>query len=165
MSLASPALTTTSYKKRTEKITKAKQAELERDWRARNQRLKEMGLPKETYEQFLEWIYGRGKKTKTKTGVTKENKTAYAKSGQGCKKMVSAATISGFGNNSADSVSGDPPANKMETRKLWVTGPCSSKPSPVYTGGEIIGITVLHKSCLQPVFNKEAAEDAAKMRR
>jgi hypothetical protein len=35
----------------------------------------------------------------------------------------------------------------------------------VYTGTEIIGIAVMHKSCLQPVFSKEAAIDAAKMRR
>ena len=32
-------------------------------------------------------------------------------------------------------------------------------------GDKIIGIGVLHKSCLQPIFNKEAAEDIAKMRR
>ena len=35
----------------------------------------------------------------------------------------------------------------------------------VYTGNEIIGIAVMHKSCLQPMFNKQAAEDSAHMRR
>jgi len=35
----------------------------------------------------------------------------------------------------------------------------------VYTGTEIIGIAVMHKSCLQPVFNRQAAEDSAHMRR
>lgn len=39
------------------------------------------------------------------------------------------------------------------------------KQSPTYTGTECLGVTVLHKSCLQPVFNKQAAVDAAKMRR
>ena len=34
-----------------------------------------------------------------------------------------------------------------------------------YTGTECIGIAVMHKSCLQPVFNKQSAEDIAKMRR
>ena len=29
----------------------------------------------------------------------------------------------------------------------------------------IIGIAVMHKSCLQPMFNKQAAEDSAHMRR
>jgi len=35
----------------------------------------------------------------------------------------------------------------------------------MYTGSNVVGITILHKSCLQPVFSKEAAIDAAKMRR
>jgi phosphopantetheinyl transferase (holo-ACP synthase) len=34
-----------------------------------------------------------------------------------------------------------------------------------YTGTKVIGVTVLHKSCLQPVFNEQAAKDAASMRR
>lgn len=35
----------------------------------------------------------------------------------------------------------------------------------VYTGDKVVGVTVLHKSCLQPVFNEQAAKDAASMRR
>ena len=38
-------------------------------------------------------------------------------------------------------------------------------PDKVYTGDKMLGIVVQHKSCLQPVFSKEAAEDSAKMRR
>lgn len=34
-----------------------------------------------------------------------------------------------------------------------------------YTGNEMLGISIIHKSCLQPVFSKEAATDAASMRR
>jgi hypothetical protein len=34
-----------------------------------------------------------------------------------------------------------------------------------YTGSECIGVAVMHKSCLQPIFNKQSAEDVAKMRR
>ncbi len=44
-------------------------------------------------------------------------------------------------------------------------GPVSSKPAPKYTGTEMLGITILHKSCLQPVFNQQQAVDAANMRR
>lgn len=44
-------------------------------------------------------------------------------------------------------------------------GPCTKKEPPVYTGTEMIGISIIHKSCLQPVFNKEAAVDVASMRR
>ena len=45
------------------------------------------------------------------------------------------------------------------------SGPVSSKPAPKYTGTEMLGITILHKSCLQPVFNQQQAVDAATMRR
>jgi hypothetical protein len=45
------------------------------------------------------------------------------------------------------------------------TGPVSSPPRQQYTGTKMIGIVVQHKSCLQPVFNLEAAADSAKMRR
>lgn len=45
------------------------------------------------------------------------------------------------------------------------TGAVSSKPSQMYTGTNVLGVTILHKSCLQPVFSKQEAEDAAKMRR
>jgi len=34
-----------------------------------------------------------------------------------------------------------------------------------YTGTQMIGVTILHKSCLQPVFSQEDAIDAAHMRR
>lgn len=44
-------------------------------------------------------------------------------------------------------------------------GAVSSKPAPVYTGDAVLGVTILHKSCLQPVFSKQEAIDASKMRR
>lgn len=34
-----------------------------------------------------------------------------------------------------------------------------------YTGSTVIGITVLHKSCLQPIISKEQAIESATMRR
>lgn len=34
-----------------------------------------------------------------------------------------------------------------------------------YTGIKLVGIAVMHKSCLQPVFSKQAAKDSANMRR
>jgi hypothetical protein len=47
------------------------------------------------------------------------------------------------------------------------TGPgvAAKKESPKYTGTECIGISILHKSCLQPIFNKQSAKDVAEMRR
>jgi len=44
-------------------------------------------------------------------------------------------------------------------------GSTAAKPTQVYTGDKMVGIAIIHKSCLQPVFSKEAAEDTAKMRR
>ena len=44
-------------------------------------------------------------------------------------------------------------------------GDCSLKEIPTYTGTEMIGISIIHKSCLQPIFSIEAAIDAASMRR
>ena len=42
---------------------------------------------------------------------------------------------------------------------------CARAPDKVYTGDKMLGITVLHKSCLQPVFSQQEAIDAATMRR
>ena len=42
---------------------------------------------------------------------------------------------------------------------------CTKKETLFYTGDRLIGIAVLHKSCLQPVFSKSEAEEVAKMRR
>jgi hypothetical protein len=44
-------------------------------------------------------------------------------------------------------------------------GIAAKKDIPVYTGDKMLGVTILHKSCLQPVFNEQAAVDAAHMRR
>jgi hypothetical protein len=44
-------------------------------------------------------------------------------------------------------------------------GSTALKAVPEYTGTEMLGISIIHKSCLQPVFSKQAAVDAASMRR
>jgi hypothetical protein len=41
----------------------------------------------------------------------------------------------------------------------------STKPSIFYTGNMVKGITVVHKSCLMPVFTDQEAKDFASMRR
>ena len=35
----------------------------------------------------------------------------------------------------------------------------------VYTGNALVGISIIHKSCLQPIFSTEAAVEVAQMRR
>jgi hypothetical protein len=158
MHLCGPALTTTSYKKRVVKITKAQQEEFERGWRDRNQRLKEMHLPKETFEQYMEFVHGHSKKEKRQTSnQTKSSSTASEKT---------IGSRFGITNN----VFGGPTSSREVDNGIpslhdWVTGPCSSKPSPTYTGTNILGIAVLHKSCLQPIFSNEEAIEVARMRR
>lgn len=44
-------------------------------------------------------------------------------------------------------------------------GDTNLKETPEYTGDKMLGISIIHKSCLQPIFNTEAAVDAANMRR
>lgn len=120
------------------KITKAQQQDLEQGWKARNKWLVSLGMKKETYEQYVEWVYGRGKKTRSKKELYTANPSRPAAS------------------------------NKKEVPnciKDWTTGVCSTKESLKYTGEEIVGLSTLHKSCIQPVFNKESAKDIAKMRR
>jgi hypothetical protein len=59
--------------------------------------------------------------------------------------------------------------NPRETVKhpslVTVGGETNLKSPSKYTGNEMLGITIIHKSCLQPVFNSQAAVDAASMRR
>lgn len=54
---------------------------------------------------------------------------------------------------------------KIPSLNSWVTGPVTTKQTQEYTGTEVLGITIVHKSCLQPVFNQQEAVDAATMRR
>lgn len=43
--------------------------------------------------------------------------------------------------------------------------PAPKRVSPVYTGEKVIGVSVIHKSCLQPIFNSDSAKEVAQMRR
>ena len=44
-------------------------------------------------------------------------------------------------------------------------GIAAKAPAKVYTGDKVLGIAVMHKSNLVPIFNDEAARDVSKMRR
>lgn len=52
-----------------------------------------------------------------------------------------------------------------ETFKAKFVGSTAPKQPKVYTGTAMVGIAQMHKSNAQPVFNKQAAVDAAQMRR
>lgn len=44
-------------------------------------------------------------------------------------------------------------------------GIAAKKDVNMYTGENVLGISIVHKSCLQPVFSEEQAKDFANMRR
>ena len=158
MGLVGPWLSTTSTKKKTEKITKKKQEELERGWKERNVRLKEMHLPKETFEQYLEWIYGKGTKKKEKEKSSPWIAPSYETEGKRLPKVHEVPA------QEAQLLKVKENQEALEYQK-WTKGPCSSKPSPVYTGTKMIGIAQMHKSNAVPVFTDEEVKDISKMRR
>lgn len=41
----------------------------------------------------------------------------------------------------------------------------AKKENPIYTGDKVLGVSIVHKSCLQPVFSETQAKDFASMRR
>lgn len=147
-------LTTTSTKKRKEKLTKARLAELEQGWRDRNVRLKSMGLPKDTFEQYLEWVYGKGKKTKMQEATwTKSSKASTSAHS----KIPQVQNIPSQTDTAEVQIS--------NSSRIWVTGPCTTKPTPTYTGDKIVGIATMHKSNAVPVFSDTEAKEVSSMRR
>lgn len=54
---------------------------------------------------------------------------------------------------------------RLKDFKEKFQGSTAVKKKPVYTGNCMVGITLVHKSGFQPVFSKQAAIDAANMRR
>jgi hypothetical protein len=148
-------LTTTSTRKRKTKITKAQQAEFERGWKERNIRLKEIGLPKDTFEQYMGWLHGTGEKTsksKSKSSI-KQN----TKAGKGVSK------VDIFTESNSSRVR--PDESNVKSLSSWVTGAVSTKPSPVYTGSKVIGIGTMHKSNAVPIFSDDEAKEISTMRR
>jgi len=165
--LEGPWLSTTQTKARGERTTKAQREQLERDWRERNVRLKQMGLQKESFEQFLEWVYGRGKAVASQKGNSPKTKTTnFTESQKSQSKPAKKFPIdesSGLHENSQDK--GVVVNTKPVSLGSWITGPCSSKPSPTYTGTKIMGIGTMHKSNAVPIFSDEEAKDISTMRR
>lgn len=116
------------------------------------------------------------KKGKKKWASAAQKQNALAAESDWNKKQKEWAAMSPLYNKKIIPKSGDllnitqntPRNNKSVGTSLnsWNTGPVNTGKTPqVYTGTEMLGITVLHKSCLQPVFSQEAAIDAASMRR
>ena len=67
--------------------------------------------------------------------------------------------------NMGESIGYTPRETTKYPSRVTPGGETNLKPTPVYTGDKMIGVSIIHKSCLQPVFSKEEATDAAHMRR
>lgn len=136
MHLVGPYLTTTNYKKRKAKITKAKMEQWQLMWQDRNRQLKRQGLPKMTFEAYVDELHGRvAPPARLKPDVIKT------------KAWVNPRPTAHI-----------PSLNSS-------LGSTAKAPDKVYTGTAMLGIGQLHKSNMVPVFKQEDAIDIAKMRR
>lgn len=116
----------------------------------------------------------QGKKKGKKKFASAEAKRAAAKLDEEWQRIVAShapkkpvtprSTKSGDSKISSGDYRGknDP---KPTSLNEWVTGPVSSKPSPVYTGTKVKGIGTMHKSNAVPIFTDEEAISIASMRR
>jgi len=187
--LEGPWLTSTNTKKRAEKMTKSQREEFERNWHDRNKRLKEMGLPKQSFEEFLDFVHGRKTEKKTNTRGDQAHNKFETRDVQHKSKIAEAykpgipdlsyrtqtKRIVTPSINTSECKNNSSPNETPESVKtvpleitrpsVWVTGPTSSKPSPTYTGTKVVGIGTMHKSNLVPIFSDQEAEDISKMRR
>ena len=108
------------------------------EWRAENKWRRQRNIPEQTFDQYVAHRLGQAEKMQ---------------------KQFVPMTTSPL------------PDHMKDYRERYPSQEMSGavaakKDSPVYSGErELLGIAVLHKSCLQPVFNKQDAVDIAKMRR
>lgn len=120
------------------KITKAKMADFKERYVEHNRSLKQRGDAQISFEQFLDFIYG-------KTSI------------KGVASIVAAPTV----------FSTTPYRRETPVFPSLNTdaGSCAKAEPKVYTGDAMLGIAMMHKSNLVPVFSNKEAEDVSKMRR
>lgn len=143
MHLEGPWLTTSSTKKRQHNMTKAERSKLEQRWRERNAYLKSMGVKKESFEEYLGFVFGHAPKSKEpvrQVPALFAPKKPYIDPARDTSKYRSL-------NGGIDSAPALKPAEK------------------VYTGTKIKGIGTMHKSNAVPIFSDEEAVAIATMRR
>jgi hypothetical protein len=118
------------------KITKAKLKQLEQDHIEYNRFLKQRHMPKITFEEYVDQVFGRVKPVKKKADTFVDRlPTVY--------RANTYPSVMGTG--------------------LAV---CSKQEPQAYSGEQkLLGIATLHKSNMVPVFAKQDAVDIAKMRR
>jgi len=123
------------------------------------------------------WLTTTGKhKTKRKWASSESKKLAEKRQADWDRKLIefdklapkfSTGPYNAPRKTMADFMPKTPPGRETPRVESQDTGwvPCVKVKDNEYTGSAVVGIAVQHKSCLQPVFNKEAAKDSASMRR
>jgi hypothetical protein len=107
-----------------------------------------MGLPKESFDEFLAFVHGKS---------TKNAKKVAKSSSFTAKNPLKVADYRRDTGDIYNTVSKE--TNIVDPHS------CSKKPSLVYTGTMVKGIATMHKSNAVPVFSYEDAIDISKMRR
>jgi len=142
-------LSTINTRKRKTKITKAKMAELQDNWRKHNKNMKQKGLHEMRYEKFedyLDYCFGRVKQPKVsdfKHFKTNKPETNWrTEQDRLHREKYPSLPMSNIDHGSC---------RKVEPQK--------------YTGTLIKGIATMHKSNAVPVIDDQHAIDIARMRR
>jgi hypothetical protein len=119
------------------KMTKAKESSWREDFAIYNRELKRQGQPRLCWEQYVDMRLGKIKVSKP---------------------VFKPLTVSNTHPRYQD---------RVELPSLDVVAGNTLKRETMKYDGErkLLGIAVLHKSCLQPVFSQQEAEEIAKMRR
>lgn len=137
MHLAGPWLTTTKTNRRV-KISASRERQLKQSLVEHNQFLKKHKMSTMTFDQYVDYVYG---KKKIKDFKPKSKNLPVKES------------------------SNVPFYPSLNTDVKELSGVCAKKEEQVYTGSKLIGIAVMHKSNLVPVFSRDDATELAKMRR
>lgn len=139
MHLVGPYLTTLNYSKRKSKTTQAQMNRWIEDYKERCKLNKRFGLPKQTFEEYLDMLHGRGKREKPAFVPLKPSTDGIVERSRSHRELY-------------------PSLNTMSGS--------TAKPEPkVYTGTLIKGIATMHKSNAVPIINQEQAEEISRMRR
>jgi hypothetical protein len=114
------------------------------------------------------------KKTKQKYASAEHKRLAESQSADWQQKLIEFSRLSPIIQSTkksmptlSKSLPRIPPGRTTSHIESLVTNwePCLKTEDPQYTGTQVLGIAVQHKSCLQPIFSQDAAKDSASMRR
>lgn len=141
MHLVGPYLTTTNYKKRKAKVTQAKLKQWDEWWREACKQSKRLGLPKPTFDEYVDSLHGKVKREKQKFVPLVVKADPMAERIRTHRELY--PSLGGFGSSGSTA--------KKEPQK--------------YTGTLVKGIATMHKSNAVPVIDDQQAKEISQMRR